>query len=140
MLRKAGSSRSISSKYDDSAGRLLAGVVEDLFAERLAVQRLAGAAVDEDERRAQDEALALHVGPDRHDDAAAERIVGFLLALHEARALLRREQHRAGDDQRLLIFLADPLPVRDVREDVLIRLEIFLVVEDRRLVLILRRA
>ena len=39
---------------------------------------------------------------------------------------VRREHHRAGDDQRLLIFLADLLPVLDVGEEGLVRLEILL--------------
>ena len=78
---------------------------------------VAGAAVDEDELRPQDEALALHVGAHRHDAAAAERVERFLLALHEARLRVRREQHRAGDDQRVLVLLADLLPVVDVGED-----------------------
>jgi hypothetical protein len=34
------------------------------------------------------------------------------------------EQHRAGDDQRVLELLADPLPVGGVREEPLVRLEI----------------
>ena len=42
---------------------------------------------------------------------------------------MRREQHRAGDDQRVLIFLADRLPVRDVGEQPLVRLEILLVLD-----------
>ena len=118
---------------------MLIGVVEDLFTERLAVQGLAGPAVNEDEGWPQDKALALHVGAHRHDDAAAEGVVRFLFALDEAGSLLRREQHGAGHDQRLLIFLTDPLPVGDVRKNVLVGFEVFLVVEDRRLVGILRR-
>ena len=43
-----------------------------------------GAAVDEDEPRPEDEALALHVGAHRHHAAAAERVVDFLLALDDA--------------------------------------------------------
>ena len=38
---------------------------------------------------------------------------------------MRREQHPAGDDHRVLIFLADLFPVIGVGEDVLVRLEIF---------------
>ena len=45
---------------------------------------------------------------------------------------MRREQHRAGDDQRLLIFFADLLPVFDVREQALVRLEILFFLDRRR--------
>ena len=40
---------------------------------------------------------------------------------------MRREQHGAGDDERILIFLADALPVVRVGEDVLVGLQVFLV-------------
>jgi hypothetical protein len=40
---------------------------------------------------------------------------------------VRREQHRAGDDQRVLIFLADLLPVRNIGEEAFVRLQILLV-------------
>ena len=43
------------------------------------------------------------------------------------------EQHRAGDDQRVLVFLADLLPEVDVGEDALERLEILLVADMLRL-------
>src|SRR6185503_18828735 len=68
------------------------------------------------------------------DAAASERVVHFFLALDDTRALVRREHHRAGDDQRVLIFLADLLPVLDVREDVLVRLEVLGVLDGRGLV------
>ena len=42
---------------------------------------------------------------------------------------MRREEHRAGDDQRVLVFLAELLPERDVGEDALVRLEILLVAD-----------
>ncbi|NJM36329.1 MAG: hypothetical protein HC850_18380 [Rhodomicrobium sp.] len=84
------------------------------------MEHRARAAVDEDEPRLQDEPLALHVGADGDHAAAAERVVDFLFALNEARPLLRREQDRAGHDQRLLEFLADALPVGDVGEDVVV--------------------
>ena len=42
---------------------------------------------------------------------------------------MRREQHRAGDDQRVLVFLADALPVGGVGEQALVRLEIFFVLD-----------
>ena len=58
--------------------RVLLRVVENLFAVALRVHRRAGAAVDEDELRPQDEAFALHVGARRDDAAAAEAVVDFL--------------------------------------------------------------
>src|SRR5579884_1893188 len=68
--------------------RALVRVVEHLFAEVLRVHDRAGAAVDEDELRLQDVALALHVGAHRDDAPAAERIVDLFLALDDARALV----------------------------------------------------
>jgi hypothetical protein len=38
---------------------------------------------------------------------------------------MRDEQHGAGDDERILIFLANPLPVVGVGEDVFVGLQIF---------------
>src|SRR5262249_60722539 len=89
----------------------------------------AGAAVDEDELRPEDETLALHVGAHRHDAPAAETVEGLLIALHEAGRRAVGEEHRAGDDQGILEFLADPLPVRGVGEQPLVRLEILLVLD-----------
>src|SRR5712691_4065421 len=109
-------------------------VVEHLFAEVLRVHDGARAAVDEDELRLEDVTLALHVGPDRNDAPAAERVVHLFFALHDARARVRREHHRTGDDQRILVLLANLLPVLDVREDVLVRLEILGVLDGGRLV------
>src|SRR4029077_10882483 len=43
--------------------------VENLFLVALRVDRRPSPAIDEDELRLQDEALALHVGADRHDAA-----------------------------------------------------------------------
>ena len=60
------------------------------------------------------------------DDAAAEAVVRLLIALHEARRRAAREEHGARDDQRVLKLLADSLPVRRVREEPLVRLEILL--------------
>src|SRR2546423_8348811 len=51
---------------------VLLRVVENLFAIALRVHRRAGAAVDEHELRAQDEAFALLISPCRHDAAAAD--------------------------------------------------------------------
>ena len=45
---------------------------------------------------------------------------------------MRREEHRAGDDERVLELLADLLPVVDVGEDRLERLEVLLVLDARR--------
>src|SRR6185295_14980227 len=103
-------------------GRGLLRAVEDLFLVALRVDRGPGPAVDEDELRLQDEALALHVGADRHYPTAAYLVDHFLLALHEPRARVRGEQHRAGDDEGVLVFLADLLPEVDVGEDALERL------------------
>ena len=52
---------------------------------------------------------------------------------------MRAEQDRAGDDQRVLIFLADLLPEVDVREDAFERLQILFIL-DPRLIGRLRRA
>src|SRR5262245_58019474 len=105
--------------------RILLRVVEDLFTIALGVQRRAGTPVDEDELRPQDETFALHVGAHGHHAAALKAVVDLLIALHVSRARVRREEHRAGDDQRILKFFADALPVRGVREEALVRLEIF---------------
>src|SRR6185503_10548033 len=67
----------------------LVRVVEHLFPEVLGMHHRAGAAVDEDELRLQDVTLALHVGADRDDAAAAERVVHLFFTLHDARALMR---------------------------------------------------
>src|SRR4030095_13880548 len=112
--------------------RRLVRVVEDLLVEAFRVQRGAAAAVDEDEAPVEAETLALLIRANRHDPAAAERIVDFLFALDDLIALQRREEHGAGHDERLLIFLPDPLPVLDVREDVLVRLQVFLFLDLRR--------
>src|SRR6185503_7176780 len=112
--------------------RRLVRVVEDLLVEAFRVQRRAAAAVDEDEPAVEAETLALLIRANRHDPAAAERIVDFLFALDDLVALQRREEYGAGHDERLLIFLTDPLPVLDVREDVLVRLQVFLFLDLRR--------
>src|SRR3954454_8286461 len=64
--------------------RVLLRVVENLLAVALRVHRRACPAIDEHELRTKDEALALHVLTDGTHDAAAETVVGFLIALHEA--------------------------------------------------------
>src|SRR5437899_12040701 len=66
--------------------RILLRVVQDLFPVTLRVHRRAGAAVDEYEFRAEDEALPFHVGADRPDASAAEVVVNLLVALHESGA------------------------------------------------------
>ena len=71
-LRKFGTSRSINSKYDDSAGVFCLRVVEHFFPITLRVDRRAGPAVDEDELGPEDEAFAFHVGAHRHDASTAE--------------------------------------------------------------------
>ena len=110
-------------------GDALLRVVEDLFVERIGVEDGAGAAVDENEPRLQDEALALHVGADRDHAAAAERIVDFAVLHHEAVVLMRREEDGAGDDQRRLVFLAQLLPVGDVGEQLFVGFEILVVLD-----------
>src|SRR5688572_10760166 len=90
--------------------RVLSRFVEDLLTERFRVDRRARTAVDEDEFRAQDEPLPLHPDPLGQRRAAAQIVPAFLIPRDEARGLLRCEQHRSGDDQRVLIFLADLLP------------------------------
>src|SRR5207248_19537 len=109
--------------------RILLRVVEDLLAIALRVHRRAGAAVDEDELRPENEAFALHVHPCRNHAAAAEAVERFLIALDEPRRRAVGEEDRAGDDERILIFLADAFPVRSVGEEALVRLEIFFVLD-----------
>ena len=75
------------------------------------------------------EALAVDVVAHRHDAPAAERVELFDVARHPAGALLRHEEDRAGDDQRVLILLADPPPVGGVREETLVGLEVLLVLD-----------
>src|SRR5262249_30991849 len=107
-------------------GRVLLSVVENLFPVTLRVHRRAGSTIDEDELRAEDEALALHVRANGHDAAATEAVEDFLVALDEPGRRSIREEHRAGHDERVLVFLADALPVRGVGEQPLVGLEIFL--------------
>src|SRR6185369_13859247 len=111
--------------------RRLVRVIEDLLVEALRVQRGATAAVDEDEAAVEAEALALLIRANRHHTATAEGVVDLLLALDDLIALQRREEHSASHDEWLLILLADPLPVLDVREDVLVRVKVFLFLDGR---------
>ena len=67
--------------------------------------------------------------PHRDDAPAAELVVDLALLRHEAGRLRRREEHGAGDDQRVLVFLAELLPERDVGEDALVLLEVLLVAD-----------
>src|SRR5262245_11329275 len=97
--------------------------IKDLFLVLLAVERRAGASVDEDELRRQQEAFPVDVVALRDDAAAAERVELLDVARDPAGALLRREQDRAGDDQRVLILLADAPPVRGVGEEPFVGLE-----------------
>ena len=53
------------------------------------------------------------------------------LALHEAGSLMRCEENRAGDDERILVLLADLLPEVGVGEHLLVRLEILLFPDPR---------
>jgi hypothetical protein len=86
-----------------------------------------GAPVDEDELGTEDVAFPLHVRSHWNHAPSSERVVHLFLALDDAVALMRREHDRAGHDQRLLIFLADLLPVLDVGEYALVRFEVFFV-------------
>ena len=83
---------------------------------RLRVHRRARAAVDEHELRPQDEAFAVHVGTHGDDTMATVRVDHLLLARDHARSRVRREQDGARHDERILVFLADLLPVGRVRE------------------------
>ena len=92
---------------------------------KLSEKRGPAPTVDEDETAVETELSALiraHV----HDTTTTERVVDFLFALDDLIALQRGEQDGAGHDQRLLVLLADTLPILDVREDVLVGLEILL--------------
>src|SRR3989442_7547074 len=51
--------------------------------------------------RSQDETAALHVRAHRDDAAAAKAVVDLGVALHEARARMRREEHRDRKSTRL---------------------------------------
>src|SRR5512145_1063197 len=120
-------------------GGVLLRAVEDLFPELLGIERRSGAAVDEDELGGQNEAFALHVGPHGRHAAAAELIVEFAVLDDEAVLLVRGEEHRARDDQRVLMLLADALPELDVRENPLILFQILLVANPLLLIRVLRR-
>src|SRR5207237_5638449 len=97
----------------------------------LGVHGRAGAAVDEHEFWPEDESLALHVGAHRHHASTAELVERFLIALDEAGRRAADEQHGPGDDERVLEFFANPFPVRRVREEPFVRLEIFFVLDGR---------
>src|ERR1041384_1230374 len=64
-------------------GRVLLRVVEDFLAVALRIDGRAAAAVDEDELRLQDKALALHVGAHGNHPAPAEAVVDLCVALDE---------------------------------------------------------
>src|SRR6188474_2236286 len=64
--------------------RVLLGVVEDLFARGLGVQRRAGTTVNEDELRSDRESLPLHIQALRHHGAASEIVVLLDVASHES--------------------------------------------------------
>ena len=91
----------------------------------LGVEGRPGGAVDEDELRAQHEAPAVAVGAHGHRAAAAERVVDLALGGHHARAGVRRKVDGAGQDQRVLVLLAEVAPEPDVREDRLVALQVF---------------
>ena len=109
--------------------RLLLGRIEDFLVEPVGIEHGAGAAVDEDEPRLDDEALALHVNAVGLDDAAAERIDDLAVGGDETRRLRVREQHGPGHDQRVLMLLAELFPELGVLEDGLIALEILFVAD-----------
>src|SRR5262249_8932227 len=92
----------------------------------------ARATVDEHELRPEDETLAFEVLSNRNDSPASVAIDLLDIARHESRAAVRHEQHGAGDDQRVLVFLADSLPVRRVRKKALVRFEVLLLFDLRR--------
>src|SRR5581483_788123 len=120
--------------------RVLLRRVEALFAERLRVDRRAGAAVDEHEFRAQHIAFALHVDALHHRHAASELVIDFALLRDDPALLLRREEDGAGDDQRLLEFLAELLPVGGVGKDALVGRQVLLVLDARGELHIIARA
>src|SRR5690606_19490924 len=85
--------------------------VQTLLPVALLVEHGPGTAVDEDEFRPQDEALALHEDALGDDRPPPELVVDLALLRDDARGLMRTEDDRARHDERLLELLANPLPV-----------------------------